>query len=191
MLPAGFRGGLFIIYWHMLINTPQHIQSVRQIKNWYCLWPSDTEYASSGMAVFIGLLIRGVSAKPEDILRGIRPDWTCHLLYLDSMVTLNAHSYVLSVFEIACIFHIKDVWNNCATCKRRLHSCLLLLIPCKSAQYTFTGSSCLWCLLRLAENVHVWTTSRIKYHLIYLHESLILTGFDSTETSLFLIVSRE
>jgi len=53
MLPAGFRGGLFIIYWHMLINSPQHFQSVRQIKYWYDLWPSDREYASSGMAVFI------------------------------------------------------------------------------------------------------------------------------------------
>lgn len=142
----------------MLINSPQHFQSVRQIKNWYYLWPSDREYASSGMAVFIGSLIRGVSAKPEDTLRGIRSDWTCHLLYLDALVTLNARSYVLTVFEIACIFHIKEIWNNCATCKRRLHSCLPLLIPCKSAQYTFTGSSCLWCLLRLAECVHVWTT---------------------------------
>lgn len=74
MLSAGFRGGLFIIYWHMLINTPQHIQSVPQIKNVYCLWPSDAECATNGVAVFIGALSRGVSARPEDIQRGIQPD---------------------------------------------------------------------------------------------------------------------
>lgn len=117
-------------------------------KNWYCLWPSDTEYATSGMAVFISALSRGVSAKPEDIQRGIQPDWTCHLLYLDS---LNAHSYVSTVFEIACIFHITGIWDNCVTCKRSFHICQLLLIPHKSTQYTFTGSSCLLCLLRFPE----------------------------------------
>lgn len=171
----------------MLINTPQHIQSALQIKNVYCLWPSNTEYATSGMAVFISALSRGVSAKPEDIQRRIRPDWTCHLSYLDS---LNAHSYVSTVFEIACIFHITGIWDNCVTCKRSFRICQLLLIPHKSTRYTPSLEAHVYCVSWDWQSVnHI--QSRIKYHLIYLHEGLILTGFDSTETSLFLILSWE
>ncbi len=177
MLPAGFRGGLCIIYWLT------HIQSVLQIKNEYCLWPSDT--ATSGMAVFISALSPRGFSQTWRHTEGNSTWLNLSLIYLDS---LNAHSYVSTVFEIACIFHITGIRDNCVAYKRSFHICQLLLIPYKSTRYTFTGSSCLLCLLRLAMN-HI--RSRFKYHLIYLHESLILTGFDSNETSLFLILSWE
>lgn len=148
MLPAGFRGGLFIIYWHMLINMPQHIQSVLQIKNVYCLWPSDTEYATSGMADFISALSPRGFSQTWRHTEGNSTWLNLSLIYLDS---LNAHSYVLTVFEIACIFHITGIRDNCGTYKRSFYICQLLLIPHKSTWYTFTGSSSLLCLHRLAE----------------------------------------